>query len=101
MIEILEELTSKIGFDHPRQIGRVARPAEISCFSRNDVFAKSTHIRGNHRQAEAICQEKDATLVHLCIRQHHDIRRFEVQLCLLIRNIFNLLKHMAWFDVAA
>ena len=56
----------------------------------NDVFPERPHVCRNDRKTEAVRQVQHTALTDLGIRQHQDVRCFEIQLRLLIGDEFNL-----------
>ena len=80
----------KVPLDCLRQVRRIGRPADQSCFALQYLFAKGSYIRGDRRKSEAIAQEQHATLIDIRVRKNKRVRSLEIYLCIIVRNIRQL-----------
>src|SRR5579871_5712292 len=81
-LQIQVQITVKVFLDRSCQVARVFRSKYESRLSFDNFVFQRTHVSGKDRQAEAVPQKQNTTLIDMTIRQNQNICRFEIQLSL-------------------
>src|SRR5271170_2451944 len=99
MIQIFEQITFEIILDCSSQVVRIAWSTKKTCYTLYHLISERSNICCDHRQAEVISQKDYSALKDVCVRQYQQIRGFEIQLRLGIRDVLNFTDNTVVIDV--
>src|SRR5215471_19443194 len=80
-------------FNRSSQVASVPGPAYHSRLSFDDFQFKRSDIRCDHWQSETVSQEKHSALEDVHVRQNQYVRSLEIELRLLVGDIFDALDY--------